>query len=132
MLSKWGMLAHDGKSKTFDAAADGFGPGEGICCRRSQAAFRRSARWRSHSRGDSRIGSESRWPLDRSHGPNGLSQQAVIRTALKNARIEPHEISFVEAHGTGTSLGDPIEVEALNAVYGGTTQWIHLLACLAR
>ncbi len=49
--------------------------------------------------------------------PNGLSQQEVIRAALQNGGIEPTSISYIECHGTGTSLGDPVEVQALAAVY---------------
>jgi acyl transferase domain-containing protein len=50
--------------------------------------------------------------------PNGPAQEAVIRAALKDAQVIPGDVSFVGTHGTGTSLGDPIEVEALDAVYG--------------
>ena len=50
--------------------------------------------------------------------PNGLAQQEVIREALQNAGVTPLEVDYVETHGTGTSLGDPIEVGALSAVYG--------------
>ena len=50
--------------------------------------------------------------------PNGLAQEAVIRQALRAAGVEPAAVSYVEAHGTGTSLGDPIELESLDAVLG--------------
>ncbi|MEO1298631.1 MAG: acyltransferase domain-containing protein, partial [Cyanobacteria bacterium J06636_16] len=52
--------------------------------------------------------------------PSVTGQAAVIAAALKNARVDPATISYIEAHGTGTALGDPIEVAALNKVFGQT------------
>ena len=38
---------------------------------------------------------------------------------LAAAGVTPAEITCLEAHGTGTALGDPIEVAALQEVFGG-------------
>ena len=40
---------------------------------------------------------------------------AVYTLAL--AGLQPYDVSYVEAHGSGTAVGDPIEGQALNAVY---------------
>jgi acyl transferase domain-containing protein len=44
----------------------------------------------------------------------------VILDALKNGNLEPSQIDYIEAHGTGTSLGDPIEIGALEAIFSDT------------
>ena len=49
--------------------------------------------------------------------PSVSGQSEVIAQAVGMAGVAPRTIGYVEAHGTGTSLGDPIEVNALSAVY---------------
>ncbi|HEY9088383.1 MAG TPA: beta-ketoacyl synthase N-terminal-like domain-containing protein [Anaerolineaceae bacterium] len=116
-FSKNGMMALDGRCKTFDARADGYVRGEGcamILLKRLSDAVADGDRIIAVVRG-SAINQDGR-----SGGltaPSGPAQEAVIRAALRDAQVEPHQVSYVEAHGTGTSLGDPIEVHALGAVY---------------
>lgn len=110
------MLAPDGRCKTFDAAADGFGRGEGcgvVVLKRLSDAIADGDNILALIRG-SAVNQDG--PSSGLTVPNGVAQQALIRKALANARVEPGQISYVEAHGTGTSLGDPIEVESLGAV----------------
>jgi acyl transferase domain-containing protein/SAM-dependent methyltransferase/acyl carrier protein len=115
-FSKAGMMARDGRCKTFDAAADGYVRGEGgvvLVLRPLRAAQADGDRVLAVIRG-SAINQDGR-----SNGltaPNGPAQEAVLRAALRSADVSPASIGYVEAHGTGTSLGDPIEVNALGAV----------------
>ena len=112
------MLAADGLCKTFDSKADGFVRGEGcgiVVLKRLSDALAGGDNILALIRG-SAMNQDGR-----SGGltvPNGNAQQKVIRQALANAGVEPHEIGYVEAHGTGTSLGDPIEAHALAGVLG--------------
>lgn len=49
--------------------------------------------------------------------PSVEGEMECIRLAHKMAGISPETVTYVEAHGTGTTLGDPIEVEALNMAF---------------
>ena len=117
-FSKWGMMARDGRCKTFDAAADGFVRSEGsgvVVLKRLSDALAAGDRVLAVIRG-SAVNQDG--PSSGLTVPNGLAQEAVIRKALANSGVDPGQVGYVEAHGTGTSLGDPIEVEALGAVLG--------------
>jgi 3-oxoacyl-(acyl-carrier-protein) synthase/SAM-dependent methyltransferase/acyl carrier protein len=117
-FSRTRMLSRDGRCKTFDASADGYVRAEGCCVvvlkRLADAA-------RDNDRVLTKIHGTAVNQDGRSAGitaPNGPAQEAVMRAALADAGLQPGVISYVEAHGTGTPLGDPMEVQAIGAVYG--------------
>ncbi|MEL6135940.1 MAG: SDR family NAD(P)-dependent oxidoreductase [Cyanobacteria bacterium J06626_23] len=107
-------LAVDGRCKTFDAAADGYGRGEGcgmVVLKRLSDAIANQDNVLALVKG-SAVNHDG--VSNGLTAPNGSAQTAVIRQALLNAELEPDQIQYVEAHGTGTALGDPIELVALN------------------
>lgn len=118
VLARMRALAPDGRCKTFDAAADGYGRGEGcgmVALKRLSDAIADGDQIHALIRGSAinHDGSSSGLTV-----PNGPAQQQLIQTALANAKVTPEQLSYVEVHGTGTALGDPIEVEALGAALG--------------
>ncbi|NET12288.1 MAG: SDR family NAD(P)-dependent oxidoreductase, partial [Okeania sp. SIO1H6] len=116
-LSKLKALSPDGKCKTFDAAADGYGRGEGcgiVVLKRLSDAVKDGDNIQAVIRG-SAINHDG--PSSGLTVPNKLAQEKLIKQALKAAKVEPDQVSYVEAHGTGTSLGDPMEVRALASVF---------------
>lgn len=117
-FSRLRAMSPTGRSRAFDAAADGYVRGEGC----GLVVLKRLADARAD--GDRVVALVRGSALNqdgRSNGltaPNGRAQEAVIGAALEDAGIAPHRVGYVEAHGTGTPLGDPIELRAIAAALG--------------
>jgi phthiocerol/phenolphthiocerol synthesis type-I polyketide synthase A len=115
--SLWGMLAPDGRCKTFDADANGYVRGEGcgvVVLKRLGDALRDGDSVLAVVRG-SAVNQDG--PSSGQTVPSGPAQQALMRAALAASRLGPADIDYLEAHGTGTALGDPIELDALSQVF---------------
>lgn len=116
-LSKAKMLAPDGRCKTFDASANGIVRGEGcgvLVLKRLSDAIADGNPILALIRGSAvnQDGDSSGFTV-----PNKTAQEALLRTALQQARVHPLDLDYIEAHGTGTPLGDPIELRALESVF---------------
>ncbi|MFC5718663.1 aminotransferase class I/II-fold pyridoxal phosphate-dependent enzyme [Streptomyces gamaensis] len=112
------MLSVDGRCRTFDDAASGYVRGEGVglvLLKPLTAALADGDRIHAVLRG-SATGHGGR--ANGLTAPRGSAQRAVMDRALDRAGIEADTVDYVEAHGTGTALGDPVEWEALAALYG--------------
>ena len=117
-LCQFGMMAPDGRCKTFDARADGYVRAEGcglVLLKRRSAALADGDRILAVL--DASVTGQD----GASPGitfPNGAAQDELIARALARAGLDGAEVSYLEAHGTGTAVGDPVEVEQLRAHYG--------------
>lgn len=130
IFAKARMLSPDGACKTFDADANGYVRSEGcgvVVLKRLSDAQRDRDNIIAVIRG-SAINQDGK-----SQGftaPSEHAQEAVIRAALAQARLQPADVDYLEAHGTGTPLGDPIELAAANNAYSeGRVQPLWVGAC---
>ncbi|MFJ8077162.1 beta-ketoacyl synthase N-terminal-like domain-containing protein [Streptomyces sp. NPDC096176] len=118
VLDAAGATSRDGRSKSFDAAADGYGRGEGVgvlVLKRLEDALADGDPVRAVIRG-SALAQDGR--TNGIMAPSGAAQEQVVRAALRQGGVAARSVSFVEAHGTGTRVGDPVEVNALARVFG--------------
>ncbi|MEQ9335552.1 beta-ketoacyl synthase N-terminal-like domain-containing protein, partial [Thalassobaculum sp.] len=118
ILQGAGMLSPGARCRTFDAGADGYVRAEGcglVLLKPLSRAEADGDRVLAVLRGSAanHDGASGGFTV-----PSGAAQEAVIRAALADAGVEPAAVGYVEAHGTGTALGDPIEMHALDAVFG--------------
>lgn len=116
-FSQAGMIAPDGRCKSFSAAANGFVRSDGlgaIVLKPLAEAQRDGDRIYAVVLG-SAVNSDGR-----TNGllitPSQSGQVALLQAAYSAAGVPPASVSYVEAHGTGTPVGDPVEAGALGAV----------------
>ncbi|MEU5402402.1 amino acid adenylation domain-containing protein [Streptomyces sp. NPDC005963] len=111
--TKGGFLSPDGRSRTFDAAANGYVRAEGVgvvALKRLEDALRDADPIHAVVLG-SGVNQDGR-----TNGitvPNPDAQVALIERVCAEAGITPGDLQYMEAHGTSTPLGDPIEANAL-------------------
>ena len=120
-----GALSPVGRCKTLDAAADGYGRGEGC------GVFVVGGAIDDGGDADSGFGSRDVFVVVASAvnqdgrssaltAPHGPSQQTLLADVAREERANAAEETrddasrFVAMHGTGTGLGDPIETAALS------------------
>ena len=112
-----GMLSKDGRCKTFDDSADGFTRAEGY------GAVLLKPYHKAVSEHDSIYGIIKGIAVNHDgrsnslRAPNMNSQKKLIKSVYEKSGISMDTIGYIETHGTGTSLGDPIEIKALQNAY---------------
>ncbi|KAL4814823.1 hypothetical protein BDW67DRAFT_192033 [Aspergillus spinulosporus] len=119
--SEAGVLSPMGQCRTFDASANGYARGEAInaiLIKRLSDAVRDQDPIRAVIRStavncDGRSAGISE--------PNPTAHERMIRRAYKVAALnDALDTPFVECHGTGTTSGDPLELQAIANVFGGS------------
>ncbi|MCJ1263393.1 hypothetical protein MMC22_003263 [Lobaria immixta] len=106
VLDKAGAISADGRCRSFDDSAAGYGREDAIEDEdRILAVLKGSA-----------VGADGR--TNGIMAPNQQAQENVARKALKEANLSASSISYIEAHATSTPIGDPTECAAMAKIYG--------------
>ncbi len=116
MLCKGQFLARDGRSKSFDISADGYGRGEGcgiVALKRLSDAVADDDEVLAVIVG---TGCNQDGATPGITVPNAEAQAALMKRVYEQAGASAKDIDMIEAHGTGTSVGDPIELQAIRSV----------------
>ena len=115
-FTKAGVMAADGRCKTFDAGADGWVRGEGagvVVLKPLSQALADGDPIYAVIRGTA-VNQDGR--TNGLMAPSRSSQEEVLAEAYHRAGLSPGAVGYVEAQGLGTLLGDTIEAEALGSV----------------
>ncbi|KAL4815077.1 ketoacyl-synt-domain-containing protein [Aspergillus spinulosporus] len=121
--AKTGMLSATGRSRMWDASADGYGRGEGVA---SVVLKRLSDAVAAGDEIECVIRATGVNSDGRTMGitmPNGEAQRKLIESTYASIGLDPkntqHRCQYFEAHGTGTQAGDPQEASAIYAAFFG-------------
>ena len=117
-MCKGQFLAPDGRSKSFDQRANGYGRGEGAGVIVVKPLERALA---DHDRIYALVRATGCNQDGRTNGitvPNADAQKSLILSVLEQSEVPASRIQYIEAHGTGTPVGDPIEARAIGEALG--------------
>ncbi|KAE8372515.1 hypothetical protein BDV26DRAFT_297795 [Aspergillus bertholletiae] len=118
-LAAASFLSTTGQCKPFGLQADGYCRGEAcaaVFLKKMSAAI---------DNGDQILGTISGSTVYQNQNctpvfvPNAPSLSDLICDTVKQAKLEPDQITVVEAHGTGTRVGDPAEYDSILHAVGG-------------
>ncbi|MDP9987062.1 3-oxoacyl-[acyl-carrier-protein] synthase II [Arthrobacter oryzae] len=103
-------------SRPFDAGRDGFVLAEGA------AVVLLESEEHAHARGAAVLGTVAGGAVTSDANDivaaDPAMQRRVMQKALDSAGLQPADIGFVHAHATSTPVGDRLEGQAINAVFG--------------
>ena len=113
-------------SRPFDKERDGFVLGEGagaIILEEYEHAKARGAKIYAEVVGGAMTADAHH--ITAPH-PEGIGAMNVMRLAIEDAGMQPHDVDYINVHGTSTPLGDVAEVKAINGVFGEHAQNLNI------
>jgi len=113
-------------SRPWDRARDGFVIGEGagaVVLEELEHAKRRGARIYGELVGYGLSGDAHHLSAP---DPHGDGARRAMSAALKRAQLNVDQIDYINAHATSTPVGDPVELHAVNALFGAHARSLSL------
>ncbi|MCX4545462.1 SDR family NAD(P)-dependent oxidoreductase [Streptomyces sp. NBC_01565] len=117
-IERLGGASSDHLCRSFGNGGDGMVPAEAVCVLILKPL---SAAEAAGDRVHALVSGTAVLNSGRTNGwivPSPTAQAEVVREALADAGLAPGDIGYLEAHGAGTALGDPIEADGLQRIFG--------------
>ena len=116
-MSKAGVLSETGNCKTYRDDADGYCRADfsgAIVLKRLEDAVAHNDKILAVIASSARNHSGNAASITTS---DANAQERLFKKVLRNARLDPDDVSYIEMHGTGTQVGDKAEMGAVSKVF---------------